>query len=298
MLSYAYGLVFDSQFPLPELPRASEVQAEREARVTIRVERTPETLKDGKHAGVLVQVNRSEALIDVPNIARYRISQGDMIVIDPYPAADNLSIRLFLLSSVLGTLFHQRRALPLRASSVATPNGAVVIAGQSGIGKSTLAAVLDARGWGLLSDDITLVRLNDAGQPLIVPGYPQIGLWKDVVEELGLPATNRLRPSLEKYALPAAHFHAEPLPLKAIYTLAAVNRDELTLTPIEGLMALPHLLHYIYGEHLGRAIGAMAAHWETAGAIAGAARVAQVTRPVQSGRLDQLVALIEEDMAR
>lgn len=288
---YAYGLAFDSEIPLPELPTISSAVP---AQVTIRVGNAPRTLP--KRAGVLAQVGQQEAVIEAPNIARYHVSRGESIVIEPH--ADPDSIRLFLLSAALGALFHQRRTLPLRASSVATPAGAVVIAGQSGIGKSTLAAVLDARGWGLLSDDVTLVRLDESGAPVVVPGYPQIGLWADTLDELGLPASRRLRPSLEKYAVQPAHFHAEPMPLRAVYTLSVINRDELTLTPVEGVLALPHLLHYVYGAHLAREIGAMAAHWETAGAMTGAARVAQVTRPVQSGGLDALAALIEGDAAR
>lgn len=293
---YAYGLVFQSEIPLLEFQQLDTPTTE--AQVNIRFGHPPEQLSGGQRAGVLTQVSQGEVLIDVPAVARYYVTEGTSIVIDAYPNADEDSMRLFLLTAALGALFHQRRILTLRASSVATPNGAIVIAGASGIGKSMLAAALNARGYGLLSDDISMIALDEAGTPSVVPGAPTMSLWASALDELGLTPVRRLRPNLEKYAVLAAQFCAKAMPIRAVYTLKVVNRDELTLTPIEGVQALPHLLHYVYNRQLALQTGAISAYWETTGAVAATARIAQISRPVQTSSVDRLVAMVEEDMRK
>jgi hypothetical protein len=79
--------------------------------------------------------------------------------------------------------FHQ---LPLHASAIETPHGAVSIAGEIGCGKSTLAAVFHRRGYRVLADDVCAVSLNGVGQPIVIPAYPQLNLCAGVLLQIGL----------------------------------------------------------------------------------------------------------------
>lgn len=65
---------------------------------------------------------------------------------------------------------HAHQYLILHAAVVAKGNNAVLLPAPSGSGKSTLCAALVSRGWRLLSDELTLIRLVDSKiQPIPKP---------------------------------------------------------------------------------------------------------------------------------
>ena len=59
-----------------------------------------------------------------------------------------------------------------------------IIAGISGTGKSSLAAVLVRRGYPLLADDVSVIGFQD-NEPVVYPGIPHLKLWYDVMKKLG-----------------------------------------------------------------------------------------------------------------
>ena len=54
-----------------------------------------------------------------------------------------------------------------------------MLAGDSGSGKSVLLTALVQRGWGLLTDDLAPVTLDDDRVPVAVPTWPEVILWPD-----------------------------------------------------------------------------------------------------------------------
>jgi len=59
---------------------------------------------------------------------------------------------------------------------------AILFAGDSGTGKSTLATVLQSRVYKVLSDDICAVHSFSGSPPVLYPGLPELKLWSDVAE--------------------------------------------------------------------------------------------------------------------
>ena len=96
-------------------------------------------LQDPGGQGVLYQSAPRQFLLKISRVARYLVSDGNEIIVDPEPDADLSAIRLFLFGSAFGALLHQRGILPLHGSAIVTSRGAVVFAGVSGSGKSALA---------------------------------------------------------------------------------------------------------------------------------------------------------------
>lgn len=73
------------------------------------------------------------------------------------------------------------------ASAVQIGDHVVAVLGQSGQGKSTLAAWFAAQGFPLLTDDCLVVRWDDATRRwLAQPSYRSVRLWPDSVEALGI----------------------------------------------------------------------------------------------------------------
>jgi len=81
----------------------------------------------------------------------------------------------------------------LHASAIQIENQLVAVIGQSGQGKSTLAAWFASQGFPLLTDDCLVIRWDEeAGQWLAQPSYHSVRLWPDSVEALGI-ASSQLR---------------------------------------------------------------------------------------------------------
>ncbi|MBU1879961.1 MAG: hypothetical protein KJ734_13530, partial [Chloroflexi bacterium] len=203
--------------------------------------------------------------------------------------------------SCLGALLHQRGVLALHAAAIQTERGAVLFAGPSGNGKSTLLGAFVLRGCRMLSDDVTGLVLDEAQRPIILPGYPQIKVWADTAERLGQPTAGlrRVRPQLEKFALPVqASFASAPAPLHAIYILGTHNEGgvDIRLKSLEGSARFAAIRHSTYRQRFLDGLGLRPAHFRLAAAAAHTTRMVRVTRPPSPFVLEELVGCIEEDM--
>jgi len=83
--------------------------------------------------------------------------------------ADPMRVEHALVNTVLGMFFNFQGALCLHAAAVARDGDGVVLAGPSGVGKSTLAWELVEQGWDFLSDDIAVITREKSGW-VIHPG--------------------------------------------------------------------------------------------------------------------------------
>ena len=238
----AFGLTIASALPCPEL-----LPAEGAADVSIRYGTVPDSLEAVQQQGVCYQVNSEAFLLRLKAIAKYLVTGGEQIIIEPVPGVQDKDVRLFLLGSAFAALLQQRGLLPLHGCAVEVNGGAAVFVGPSGCGKSTLAGALRQRGYRVMADDVCVVSLSPAGAPLVVSAYPQIKLWADAVKILGkrreeLP---RVRDGLEKYGLTLRDdFSTNSSPLKRVYELSVSNSPEFKLSAMQGLDKLGVLLRH------------------------------------------------------
>jgi hypothetical protein len=292
----AFGLRIRSCLPLPELLPASGPGDD----VVIVYGPVPEDLPEAAQKGVRYQAAPGRLLLKVDGVARFLVSEGRGVTIERDPAADDDDVRVFLLGSVLGALLHQRADLVLHGSAIVAGDGSVAFLGISGIGKSTLAMAFKKRGYSLLTDDLCVVRPGPDGRMMIQPGFPQSKLWLDSLERLAIAPDDlkRIRRKLEKRALPMGDaFAAGAHPLRRLYVLQAVNRDELKLTPLAGPQKFAALKEYTYRFRFVDGLRAKPAHFQQGLALAQQAAISMVVRPREPFRLDELVALLEADFS-
>lgn len=129
------------------------------------------------------------------------------------------------------------------ASAVQVGDQVVAVLGQSGQGKSTLAAWFAAQGFPLLTDDCLVVRWDEgARQWLAQPGYQSVRLWPDSVDALGI-ADSELR-EFAGYSLKKRtgrevgfRFASTGAPLTACFVLPDPAEPESTGLP--AMRALP-----------------------------------------------------------
>jgi hypothetical protein len=200
---------------------------------------------------------------DASGITAFRYGDGTAIDVDlrSHPARVRAAIApgqtledlaAYLYGPVLGFLLRSWGRLALHASCVRIGDGAVLLAGPPGAGKSTTAAALAIRGLTVVSDDLT--ALDDADAPSRAwPAFDHLRLWPDgervVLGDDGL--LERITPGWEKrrFPLEGAAFADGPIPVRAIFVLQprrggrAVVR---TLSPSRALVALATLTYANY----------------------------------------------------
>lgn len=157
----AYGLSISSDLALPELLAGTENSG------------APDVLFDlsaapGENpAQSFCRLGREITQMGWPGVGIFHLEAGRRVRIWPAPGVPETTLRAFLLGPVLSTLLYQRGFLVLHASSVALRDargdwGAIGFLGNSGEGKSTMAAAMHARGHRMMSDDVLAVPIPGA----------------------------------------------------------------------------------------------------------------------------------------
>ncbi len=291
----AFGLRIASQLECPELSYGNGAAPD----VTVRFGAVPDYLDSPNAQGAAYQVSANQFLLNVEHIARYLVCNGNEIVIDRAPEASDVDVRVFLLGSVIGALLHQRGVLPLHASAIETPQGAVAFAGPVGHGKSTLAAAFHRRGYRVLADDISAISLDQAGTPVVTPAYAQLNLWADALDKLQIEKNNlrRTRILTEKYGQPVAEgFSTQPVPLCAVYELQPTNAAQPSLEQVSGREKLLLLRNNTFRRSV--LAGMNKAGWceQIAFPVAQRIRTSRISRPHEPYLLDELANLVESDL--
>lgn len=290
----AYNLTIESELDLPELPLCTQETSAPD--VSIRIAKVPpDGLPEGKQLGPFLWVTPDQLWLQVPRIARFWVRGGHNIDIDPEPGIDEDSLRVFLLGSALGALLFQRGHLVLHGNAIRIGNQVMVCVGQSGAGKSSLAAGFMQRGYDILADDVVPV---DA-QCRALPGFPRIKLWQDVADKLNIDtgALKRIRPGIEKYNLPLLTLNLTPLPIRWVYILRGENTDDISIDSIQGMQRFLPLRANTYRVKYLEGMTLKAEHLKLCGQLASHIRLARVARPRQGFKLDGLIDHLLADMA-
>jgi hypothetical protein len=295
----AYGLNIASALPCPELsPHTGE------AEVNVRYGAVPDSLGDASVKGSYYQAAANRLLLIINGVAKYLVSEGKEILIEPNLPSKDEEVRLFLLGSAFGALLHQRGLLPLHGSAIEADGGAVVFLGPSGLGKSTLAGAFYKRGYRVMTDDVCVLSISPEKTPMVTPGYPQLKLGTKVARKLGenFSKLRRLQAELGKHGLPLREGYCDqPLPLRRLYLLSTGGTQGFKVIPLEGVEKLTVLLNNTYRYCLLAGQDNKVLHFKLCGVLAQFASVSRVIRPRTPflvHKVHKLVNLLESDWSQ
>lgn len=224
--------------------------------------------------------------------------------IDSYVGADtpDYTVRHLLLDQVLPLVVGAPDRMALHGSVVGTEQGAIALLGQSGLGKSTLAARFGQRGYPVLSDDCCLI-VRVPGGFNVVPSYPGVRLKPDAIDEaFGGPRQGESvahystkRRIGGRFELP---YSDQPVQLSRIYTIgppealhAARAVAIIRRTPREGLY---NLIDYTFHLDVGYA-PRIRETFELAGELVDHLGVRGLVFPWTLGATDRIVDAVLAD---
>ena len=190
------------------------------------------------------------SLLQFPGIleVEFREDEGS-IEVTPFAGASGEIVRHLVLDHVLPRLVSHQGRLVLHGAAVADEQGAIVLLGPTGAGKSTLTASLTAHGFGLLSDDCVLLQPHARGFRAI-PAYPGLRLWADSVSAMhpGVSSGSGSPPTSWKQRLEIEPSCASEDGVRALLLLEqlgeSADAEAVSLQPVQGSAALLVLLEH------------------------------------------------------
>jgi|GEM_PF-1220852 len=291
------GLTVASALALPgslETEHAvADVQISRETAL-------PTTLAEASAHGPNWSMAGDRILLDIPGVARVLVTAGRKIAVEGAAAVADADIAGFVQGSAMRVLLHQRGLMTLRASAVAVGDGAALLCGPPGVGKSTLAAALAGYGHDFFSDDLCAVRIDARGAPILAPDGATLRLWASAIEALDLRDRCRtpLRPGFQKFHVePSSIARKAELPILAIYMVreadAAVPAGIAPLPIGDAAMLLRRNAHSF---HLAAQVGGSASLFEQAVMVQRRVPIFGFARPTSFDALADTTAQLDTHM--
>ena len=128
--------------------------------------------------------NGSDYLLRFPDLADFEVSaDGHSVRCWPVPGISEYTVDHLYLNQVLPLVLSRQGKFVFHASAIEAGSGALVFMGESGRGKSTLAASFATHGFRFLTDDGLLVEEANGGYR-VLPSHPSIRLWEDSEDAL------------------------------------------------------------------------------------------------------------------
>jgi hypothetical protein len=291
------GLLVQSEVALPG---AVPVTADGAPEVTIRYGQVAEELPNATASAPTWQMAGKQFLLHIPNVARFLLTAGCDIAVEPASDASKADVPIFLLGTVFGLLQHQRGRIVLHASAVSVNGQAVLFCGRTGAGKSTLAAALAQRGYPLISDDICAISTADHLRPAVHADGRKLKLWTRDIERLGLAERRgpRVRRAIDKCYVEFGSGVAEPLTIAAIYSL------QEALPPVTPGIKRPNavdaaliLRRHSYRQLMVQRLGQWPLYFKAGVAIGNSVPLFNLYRTRDLAKFPELVASLEQHWA-
>lgn len=289
---HAFGLVIQTDLPLPELTVAS-TSAKTDVRITVGKIETG--IRSPQEQRGFWKTAPGQLELNVPGTARYLATEGTTIQIEPAPDAKPVELRTILLGSVFGALLQQRGFFVLHSGGFVHRGGAVLICGRSGAGKSTVLQGMTRRGFASLSDDLVPISIDPNDVPIASPGYPFTRLCRDAATHYGLSQESPrfLAQSGQKLVLEINNFDTETRPISHIIFLRTHNRNDVQIELASPLQAGSLLFRIGYRSKFLRGMGLLASQFDCTIKIARKVPLSIIHRPGTLETLDHLLDRIE-----
>lgn len=233
-----YGLITESDVEFPHLVKAENTE---EAEVFIRQGSVGDEVNHYlDEAGI-----RAYDIGFTKSILRnkggyYIVDRGKEILYETREGYTPEMVGPWLLGFCYAMLLLQRRMLAVHCSAIADKEGAFLISGVPGAGKSSITRVLLERGYGIMADDVAAVRLKEDGA-VVYPAFPYQKLCRNEVEKREMDEDDLIyiNEDKDKYLVPVGNaFVGEERNLRFLIFIVVSETDRVSVTKLSGLNQL------------------------------------------------------------
>jgi len=295
---WAYGQGINSELVIPEFVERTDIER---ADVDIRLESEQKPPKNFEDRGWFFEVTRARALMYFSGVAVFYLAHGKSINIVPVPGADYRLIALYLSGTVFSVLLYQQGLLVVHASAVAMPQTgeAVLFMGESGAGKSSLAAAMMQRGFQVLCDDVSALFVPDAEKVVsVTSAFPFLKVDKKTLEMLrfNLDECREVHDVEPKMFLPCQdNDSSERYPVRAFVHLCPGKSGYYKR--LSARQAMIELVRYSVPTRLLHTVGDVQ-HFKQCGSVASRVACWSLQQSdAQRNSLDKLASQVEEMIA-
>lgn len=239
---HAFGFNIHSEYTLLQIPLAGESNV---CDIAIKRSDLAKYSIDKK----FIHFYHNDVRFVQDDIASFRITNGNLIEVDPDPSCSESHLGVYLMGSCMGAILHQRGFMPIHGSCVTDGSRSILITGDSGAGKSTLAAEFLSRGWKLLTDDVSAVY-NVEGTPMVRSSYPSQKLWQDALDRYERPESDihslYFNENREKFGVDVSRYFQEgTAPLSMVIRLLPADAP-CSISPITDFAKVDQLMRNTY----------------------------------------------------
>ncbi len=181
------------------------------------------------------------------------VENGNKITYSLKEGGKLMPLRNYLLGFGMSMVAMQRGILSIHCSALADDKGAILIAGESGAGKSTVTKAFLDKGYHLMADDMSWVETKADGKSYAKPAFPYQKLCRNVVVEQGLDFNELIyiNESKDKFLVPyKGEFSEKAVPIKGFIMLCVTNKDKVLSEEIKGFNKMKICANNLFLRHL------------------------------------------------
>lgn len=223
---------------------------------------------------------------------RILVESGSRIIVEPGGYTDT-ELQTWLFNMAIASVCHHRGRPPLHGAVVDIGGRAVVLAGNSGNGKSTTTWAMLQRGHRLMSDDLAVI---DPDTMMVRPAFSSVKLWTAAAPGLSFDPRLQSLSHKDKFFVPVPdRFQAAPLPLGLVIALQkdpGISRPSVHRVP--PTIAAAQLQSHVLGRRIGVALDGARTAFNLTVAIARAVPFFVLHRPDDMNSLGDICATIEK----
>ena len=231
-----YGSIVCSDLEFPQLVQAND-WSNSKSDILIQAGRLPEDIKKQEPIRKYIIDQNKSWLVN--STTWIMVEEGSNITYELRPNGKIEYLRTYLLGFAMSMLFLQRGEMAIHCSAVAKDDKAILVAGESGSGKSTVTSYLLEKGYQLMADDMTVVRVTNTGLVKVSPGFPYQKLCRDTALQRGyhLEDCIYIDEKKDKFLVPYVdEFSMEEKTLEAIFLLKCDGSTEsLSIEELRGM---------------------------------------------------------------
>lgn len=193
------------------------------------------------------QMNRNEFAMQVEGVGSFYACNGNEVEYSETPGVDKSVVELYLNGSVYGAVLHQRQILPLHGSTFVEKKKGIMVCGDTGTGKSSLAAVFCLKGSMFLTDDISPVVLQSR-RPHVLALSESIKLHDNALQQLKVrkAGLKKIGYEIDKFYLPIESDAPAMYPLDIVMILEIHDKKALEISEVSGSGKVMELRNAIY----------------------------------------------------